>query len=209
MATAKVNTAQAVQEINTLIDKFNSLLKTTGQVGSTSAANFRKVETALKELQKVSNQTDAAFERMNKQLRNLTASQKNFVTQTRNLKNEVANLNDKIAQRIKSIFESVNNDVVINELKIDKNILELKANFLKDDTFSTSLKPNLVKLYKDVILNTSLSDKKINISGVVLSRDEIESKITYKKYGKEYITDEFMPLDRVSEQLKILLEIIN
>jgi hypothetical protein len=117
------------------------------------------------------------------------------------------NLNDKIAQRIKSIFESVNNDVVINELKIDKNILELKANFLKDDTFSTSLKPNLVKLYKDVILNTSLSDKKINISGVVLSRDEIESKITYKKYGKEYITDEFMPLDRVSEQLKILLPV--
>ena len=43
MATAKVNTAQAVQEINTLIDKFNGLLKTTGQVGSTSAANFRKV----------------------------------------------------------------------------------------------------------------------------------------------------------------------
>mgnify|MGYP001612505746 FL=1 len=99
MATAKVNTAQAVQEINTLIDKFNSLLKTTGQVGSTSAANFRKVETALKELQKVSNQTDAAFEKMNKQLKNLTASQKNFVTQTRNLKNEVANLNDKIAKQ--------------------------------------------------------------------------------------------------------------
>ena len=117
------------------------------------------------------------------------------------------NQNDKIAQRVKAIFDSVNNDVVINELKIDKNILELKANFLKDDTFSISLKPHLVKLYKDVILNTSLSDKKINISGVVLSRDEIELKTSYKKYGKEYITDEFMPLDRVSEQLKILLPV--
>lgn len=116
------------------------------------------------------------------------------------------NLNDKIYKSLKSIFESVSNDVVINELKIDKNILELKGNFLKEDTFSTSLRPSLIKLYKDVILSTS-SDKKIDIPGVVIAREDIEQKVSYKTYGKNYLVDEFMPLESVLEQLKILLPV--
>ncbi len=116
------------------------------------------------------------------------------------------NSNDRIYQKMKLIFDAVSNDVVVNELKIDKDILELKANFLKEDSFSVSLRPNLIKLYKDVILNTS-SDKKVNIPGVVTSRNDIDLKVSYKTYGKDYLTDEFMPLETVLEQLKILLPV--
>ena len=114
-------------------------------------------------------------------------------------------LNDKIEQRIRAIFETIPNDVFINELKIDKNVLELKANFLKEDTFVNSLKPNLDKLYKDIVYTSPSLDKKINIEGVVLSKDDIEFTQTFKTFNKEYLSDEFMDLDRVTEQLKILM----
>ena len=116
-------------------------------------------------------------------------------------------LNDQIEQRVKSIFDTIPNEVFLNELKIEKNILELKGNFLNESVFATALKPNLSKLYKDVVYSTSSSDKKVNIDGVVLARNEIELNKTYKTYNKEYLTDEFMALDRVTEQLKILMPI--
>ena len=116
-------------------------------------------------------------------------------------------LNDQIEQRVKSIFDTIPNEVFLNELKIEKNILELKGNFLNEVVFATALKPNLSKLYKDVVYSTSSSDKKVNIDGVVLARNEIELNKTYKTYNKEYLTDEFMALDRVTEQLKILMPI--
>ncbi|MDD4329929.1 MAG: hypothetical protein PHD79_08230 [Aliarcobacter sp.] len=116
-------------------------------------------------------------------------------------------LNDQIEQRVKSIFDTIPNEVFLNELKIEKNILELKANFLNEAVFATALKPNLSKLYKDIVYSTSSSDKKVNIDGVVLARNEIELNKTYKTYNKEYLTDEFMALDRVTEQLKILMPI--
>ena len=116
-------------------------------------------------------------------------------------------LNDQIEQRVKSIFDTIPNEVFLNELKIEKNILELKGNFLNEVVFATALKPNLSKLYKDIVYSTSSSDKKVNIDGVVLARNEIELNKTYKTYDKEYLTDEFMALDRVTEQLKILMPI--
>lgn len=116
-------------------------------------------------------------------------------------------LNDQIEQRVRSIFETIPNEVYLKELKIEKNILELKGNFLNEAAFATSLKPKLNKLYKEVVYSTSSNDKKVNIDGVVLSRNDIELNKTYKKYDKQYLTDEFMALDRVTEQLKILMPI--
>ena len=50
------------------------------------------------------------------------------------------------------------------------------------------------------------NEKKVNIESSLVSKDEIElSNIIYKTKTKEYITDELIPIERVSEQLKILL----
>ena len=65
MSNAKIDTKNAVKEINNLIEQFNSLIKATGDVSTVSKANFRKVETALQGLQKVTNQSNASFDRLN------------------------------------------------------------------------------------------------------------------------------------------------
>lgn len=117
------------------------------------------------------------------------------------------NLNDKVEQRIRAVFETIPEDIVLHELKIDKNILELKGNFLRENSFINSLKPNLNKLYKNIVYNTSSTDKKFKIDGVVLAKEDIDLNKTYKSYDKEYLTDEFMALDRVTEQLKILMPV--
>jgi len=65
MANAKIDTKDAVKEINNLIEQFNLLIKATGDVSTISKANFRKVETALQGLQKVSAQSNATFNQLN------------------------------------------------------------------------------------------------------------------------------------------------
>lgn len=117
-------------------------------------------------------------------------------------------LNDKIEQKVKSVLEVIPDDIFIKELKIDKNILELKGNFLNEKSFENSLKPNLSKLYRSSTY-TALSpeDKKINIDAVVLSKNDIELSKTYKFYNKQYLTDEFMSIESVTEQLKILMPV--
>lgn len=114
-------------------------------------------------------------------------------------------INDKIEQKMKAVLETIPNDVYIKELKIDKDVLELKGNFLKEHTFTDSLKPNLRKLYKDVTYTNLSPDKKINLEGVAFARSGLELSKTYKFFNKQYLTDEFMPLDSVAQQLKVLL----
>jgi hypothetical protein len=94
----------------------------------------------------------------------------------------------------------------IKELKIDKDILELKGNFLREKTFESSLKPALSKLYRESTY-TPVPEKKFNIEGVVLSKRDIEIGKTYKFFNKQYLTDEFMPIESVTEQLKILMPV--
>lgn len=116
------------------------------------------------------------------------------------------NLNDKIEQRVRSIFDTIPDEIVIKEFKIDKNILELKGKFLRENSFANSLKPNLNKLYKNINYTAS-TDKLINVDGVVLAKEDFDLNKNYKTYNREYLTDEFMALDRVTEQLKILMPV--
>jgi hypothetical protein len=116
------------------------------------------------------------------------------------------NLNDKIEQRVKAIFNAISYDIILKELKINQNSLELKGIFLKEDSYLISLKPNLDTLYTTTEYTVLNADKKINIESSVLSKNELElNSITYKTNTRKYITDEFMQIERVSEQLKILM----
>lgn len=117
-------------------------------------------------------------------------------------------LNNVIKKRIKSIFDSISYDVIIKELKIDKDNLMLKGIFLRQDTFIKSLQPELEKLYSLNELINDDKDKKYIFNAIVKSENEIEIEdIDYKKFTGNYITDDFLPISRVTEQLKMILSV--
>jgi len=114
------------------------------------------------------------------------------------------NLNDKIDKRVKSIFKRIPYDIVLKNLKLEKDSLEINAILLKNDTFIKSLKPALKDIYTQIDIEIK-DDKKTMLLAKITALNALKLEdIEYKTYKDKYITDEFLPISRVSEQLKIL-----
>jgi len=114
--------------------------------------------------------------------------------------------NDKIEKRVKAIFESIPYDVILDEIKIDSDSIFAKGTFLKDDTFIKSWEPELNKLYSDIEVKLDDANRKAIIPATLNAKDVLTLKdVTYKENSEKYITDEFLPISRVTEQLKIIL----
>ena len=114
--------------------------------------------------------------------------------------------NDKIVQRIKAVFATIPDDVILKEFRINSNAIELKATLQQANSFSKEFKTALDILYKSTQSKILDSNKTDSVDSLITSKGAIElQNITYKTFDKEYIIDEFMPVERVTEQLKILL----
>lgn len=114
------------------------------------------------------------------------------------------NLNDRIDKRVKSIFKRIPYDIVLKDLKLKKDSLEINATLLTDDTFIKSVKPALSDIYTQIDINVK-DDKKSMISAQIVASNALNlENVVYKTYSDKYITDEFLPISRVTEQLKIL-----
>ena len=117
------------------------------------------------------------------------------------------NINDKIEKRIKSIFKRIPYDIVLKDLKLQENSLEINATLLNDDTFIKSVQPALEDIYNKIEINIDENNKNkknmLDAKIIALSALKLED-VVYKTYTDKYITDEFMPISRVTEQLKIL-----
>ncbi len=72
MASAKVRTQEAIAEIDKLIVEFKVLKETAASFSRTSAAGFRGVHQALSAMEDVSNQTNAAFNKLNISYKKMT-----------------------------------------------------------------------------------------------------------------------------------------
>ena len=115
-------------------------------------------------------------------------------------------LNDKIEQRIRTIFSIIPNDVILKDFKLDSENLEMRAVLLNDPSITKSFKEALDILYKSTQSEVLPSEKKGEIEVSIISKTAVGlSNIQYKKFEKEYITDELMSVERVTEQLKILM----
>ncbi|MGM0518603.1 MAG: hypothetical protein ACQERD_03040 [Campylobacterota bacterium] len=115
------------------------------------------------------------------------------------------NRNDKKIKRIKAVFSSIPYDVVLSEFVIDEDALLLRGNFLKDDTYIKSLQPELSSIYKSIDVKFE-SENKNFVNAVVLAKEFISlDDVTYRTRNNQYIQDEFLSKNRVSEQLNILL----
>lgn len=114
------------------------------------------------------------------------------------------NLNDKIEKRIRAVFNTVPNNMMINEFTLNSNYLELKM-FSKNLDSLNLLKTSLETLYKESKFDIIKSNEDKDIEFIVVLKDEIDLPVEYKVFDKEYIVDELIPVERVTEQLKILM----
>lgn len=112
--------------------------------------------------------------------------------------------NSVIETRVLKLLEMVPYDVVLKELIVEKNSLKIDANLLNKDTYIKVIQPKLLENYN--ISNISFKDEKAHIlEGIIQAEGLKEKTITkFKDYKDTYISNEFMPIITVTEQIKIL-----
>lgn len=111
--------------------------------------------------------------------------------------------NNLIKKRVDEILEIVPYDVLLKELEIKKDSSKIVANFIKNDIYITTLQPELLKLYKKSKIEYA-EPKKVVFEGTIFNEGMNPAKSSLKVYNETYITDEFIPILRVTEQLKTL-----
>lgn len=113
--------------------------------------------------------------------------------------------NSFVETRVLKALEMIPYDVVLNELTLDRNFIEMDINLLNKDTFIKNLQPELLKSY-NVSQIEFKEDDKTPILEAVVSAEGLKEKIkpVLKDYKEIYIENEFMPIIRVTEQIKIL-----
>lgn len=95
-------------------------------------------------------------------------------------------------------------DVVLKELLVEKNSIKIDADLLNKDTYIKVIQPQLLESYN--ISNINFKDEKTNVlEGVILAENLKEKSVTkFRDYKDTYISNEFMPIITVTEQIKIL-----
>lgn len=101
-------------------------------------------------------------------------------------------------------------NVVLNEMYLDDDSLKMDINLLSKDTFIKVLQPELLKSYKNAEINFRETKTPV-LEAVINAKEKIKSKTLEDKnssifvdYKDSYIENEFMPIIRVTEQMKIL-----
>lgn len=115
-----------------------------------------------------------------------------------------AKKNTQVEQRVLKAFEIIPYDMVLSELHLEKDSLKLNANLLNKDTFIKVLQPELDKTYKSSKI--VFKDEKASILEGEITAQELKQKsvVPFKEYNDIYIANEFIPIIRVTEQIKIL-----
>ncbi len=112
--------------------------------------------------------------------------------------------NNIIEKRVLKSLEMIPYDVVLQELIFEKNLLKMDINLLNKDTFIKVLQPELLKSYKTAQIE--FKETKPPILEALVKAEGLKDKVgvKMKDYKEAYIENEFMPIIRVTEQIKIL-----
>lgn len=115
-------------------------------------------------------------------------------------------MNSNVETRVLKIFEMIPYDIVLNEVTFDKDSVELNINLLNKDTYIKTVQPELLKLYKKSNIEFKEQDKKSAILEALINANTLVEKDedTTQNYKDVYVENEFMPIIRVTEQIKIL-----
>jgi len=112
--------------------------------------------------------------------------------------------NNQIELNILNAFEIIPYDVVLKEFVLEKNSLSMDINLLNKDTFIKVLQPGLLKYYKKAQIEFTENKNQILEATIKASDYKKAQSVNYKDYKDSYIENEFMPIIRVTEQMKIL-----
>lgn len=112
--------------------------------------------------------------------------------------------NSLVEMRVLKSLEMIPYDVVLKELTLEKNLFKMDVNLLNKDTYIKVLQPELLKLYN--ITDIQFKETKDPILEATIRAEGLkDKKVTkFKDYKDAYIENEFMPIIRVTEQIKIL-----
>ncbi|WP_419766055.1 MAG: hypothetical protein ACNI28_04930 [Arcobacter sp.] len=116
------------------------------------------------------------------------------------------NINDEIKDDLLILLESIPYDMVIDSLEIKKDNSTITGKMLAPDSYIKDIQPKLLQFYK--YSNIQIKDSKnIALDVMIYNSDPIfkDSKSLYTKALPKYLADGFMPVKRVSDQLKIVL----
>ncbi len=108
-----------------------------------------------------------------------------------------------VKKRVEELFNSISYDVVLKELEITKDGSKLVAEFLNNDTYIKTMQTEFLKYYENSTIEF-LNNQKVVYEGVITNSKAKPVLYSMKIYEETYITDEFIPIIRVTEQLKTL-----
>jgi len=112
--------------------------------------------------------------------------------------------NEYIKTLVLESLELIPYDVVLNELIINKNSQSMDIKLLNKDTFVKSLQPELLKYY--IKSNIGYKDTNNNVLEALVKSEGLKNKqiFKFKNYKDTYVQNDFIPIIRVTEQLKMI-----
>lgn len=109
--------------------------------------------------------------------------------------------NKIIEQEVKNILAVVPIDALLKNIELKQNNSILTMNLLKEDTYIKSIQPKLLDLYKYSNIQFK-NDKKAILDATIYSNEKSPLKQKFKDTLPDYITDDFIPIERVTQQIK-------
>lgn len=113
-------------------------------------------------------------------------------------------LNSDVEFKVLKALEVIPYDVVLTELTVDNDRLLLDINMLNKDTFIKVIKPELQKEYEKIDIEFKESKKPVLKASINVEGFKAKKEQETKEYKEIYLSNEFMSIITVTEQLKML-----
>jgi len=111
--------------------------------------------------------------------------------------------NRDVEKRLLTLFDLVPYDVLLKEITLKADESNLEATFLKDDIYIKSMQAPLSKLYEYSEIKFENNEATI-LNATIFNHQRVPEKEVHKVVLPKYIKDEFLPQERVYEQLKAI-----
>jgi len=111
--------------------------------------------------------------------------------------------NRDVEKRLLRLFDLIPFDVLLKEITLKQDESSIEATFLKDDIYIKSMQAPLLKLYEYSEIKFDDIDATI-LNATISSNQRLLEKDLHKIEQPKYIKDEFLPQERVFDQLKAI-----